>query len=95
MRKRVGEVTHYFNRAGVAVVELSGELSVGDLVHIYGHTTDFTQRVGSMEIDHRKVESVGPGDDFGLLVIERVRRGDAVYQLTGEDAKETIPDSAH
>jgi len=95
MRERVGEVTHYFNRLGVAVIRLNGELCIGDLIHIYGHTTDFTQRVGSMEIEHRKVESVGPGDDAALLVVDRVRKGDTIYKLTGEDAEESIPDCTH
>jgi len=88
MRECVGKVTHYFNRLGVAVIEPDGELRVGDLIHLYGHTTDFTQWVGSMEIDHRKVDVIGPGDQGALLVVKRVRRGDEVFKLTGDDRVE-------
>lgn len=82
MDTRIGRVTHYYNRIGVAVLELSDELKVGDVVHILGHTTDFTQQVQSMEIEHQKVQSVGPGDDVALKVVKRVREGDAVYKVT-------------
>ncbi len=79
MERRIGQVTHYFKRIGVAVLKLSGGLKVGDVVHIQGHTTDFTQRVESIEIEHQKIQSAGPGAEVALKVIERVRRGDAVY----------------
>ncbi len=79
MERRIGQVTHYFKLIGVAVLELNGGLMVGDIVHIQGHTTDFTQQVGSMEIEHQKIQSAGPGAEVALKVIERVRRGDAVY----------------
>jgi hypothetical protein len=84
MEKRIGQVTHYFKRIGVAVLELKGGLKVGDVVHIQGHITDFTQPVESMEIEHQKVQSVGPGADVALRVNERVRRGDAVYNVVEE-----------
>ncbi len=84
MEKRIGRVTHYYTRIGVAVLELEDELKLGDMIHIYGHTTDFTQRVDSMEIEHQKVESVGPGADVALKVVDRVRRGDAVYKVIEE-----------
>ena len=80
--KEIGKVTHYFSRIRVAVLELSGELKVGDSIHILGHTTDFEQLVGSMEINHEKVQSVGPGDDVALKVTRMVREGDKVYSVS-------------
>ena len=91
METRIGRITHYYNRIGVAVLELSDELKVGDVVHIRGHTTDFTQPVESMEIDHQKVDSVGPGSDVALKVVQRVRRGDAVFKVTGEEGSDVRP----
>jgi putative protease len=79
MKKRLGEVKHYFGRIGVAVLRIREELKVGDRISFLGHTTDFDQVVTSLEIDHNKVPSVKPGDDFAIKVLERVRRGDAVY----------------
>jgi len=84
MRDVIGKVTRYFNRIGVAVLELSGDLKVGDSIHILGHTTDFEQVVSSMQIDHKRVETVGPGDDVALKVANIVRKGDTVYRGSEE-----------
>ena len=84
MEIRIGHVTHYYNRLGVAVLELSDALEVGDVVHIIGHTTNFSQRVESMEIEHQQVQSVGPGVEAALKVVERVRQGDIIYKVTEE-----------
>jgi putative protease len=81
MRVQVGTITHYFNRIGVAVLGLSGELQVGDRIHVLGHTTDFEQVITSMEINHKKVDAVKPGDDVALKVRDRVRGGDVVYKV--------------
>jgi len=79
---RVGKVTHYYDRITVAVMVLSGELDVGDTIHIHGRLTDFTQRVASMEIEHQKIESAGPKAEIALKVLEPVREGDVVYKVT-------------
>ena len=78
--ERIGIVTHYFNHLSVAVVKLeAGTLRVGDNIHFRGHTTDFSQRVESLQLDHAPVAAVGPKDDFGLKVREHVREHDVVY----------------
>jgi len=84
METQIGKVTHYFNRISVAVLEVSKELKVGDMIHILGRTTDITQRVGSLEIEHQKVQSVVAGAEVALEVIEPVHSGDAVF-LVRED----------
>ena len=78
---RVGKVTHYYSHISVAVLELTGELKVGETIHILGRITDFDQRVGSMEIEHQKIQSAGPGTEVALKVIESVRKGDIVFKL--------------
>jgi hypothetical protein len=80
--ERIGVVTHYYGHLSVAILRLaSGTLRVGDMVHIRGHTTDFSQRVESLEVDHASVTEVGPNDDFGLKVVEHAREHDVVYKL--------------
>jgi len=81
MEIRVGKVTHYFDHIGVAVLNLTEELKVGDNIHIHGHLTDFNQRVGSMEIEHQKLESAGPGKEIALKVLEPVKEGDIIYKV--------------
>ena len=78
----VGMVTHYFGKVSVAGVSmLAGELNVGDTIYITGHTTDFQQTIGSMQIDQEPVDSVHAGDQVGISVIDRVRVNDRVFRV--------------
>ena len=77
----VGKVTHYFGNIGVAVIELSDTLKAGDEIRIIGGETDFTQGVGSMEVEHKKVEEAKKGDSIGLKIDQKVREGYKVYKL--------------
>jgi putative protease len=80
--ERIGIVTHYYSHLSVAILRLeSGTLRVGDVIHIHGHTTDFSQRVESLEVNHAPATEVGPNDDFGLKVIGHVREHDVVYKV--------------
>lgn len=80
--EEIGKVSDYFAKIGVAAIELTGSLSVGDTIHIKGHTTDFEQKVESMQIEHQNVEKANPGDSIGIKAKERVRQHDAVYKVT-------------
>ncbi len=77
----VGKVTHYFNKAGVAGIKLSGKLSGGDTIHILGHTTDLTETVASMQVDHDVVQTAGPDNEIGLKVSDHVREHDTVFRV--------------
>lgn len=80
---QIGKVTHYFSKAGVAAIEItSGSLSVGDTIHIHGHTSDFTQAVDSMQLDNQPVTTATPGQSVGIKVKEHAREHDAVYKVT-------------
>jgi hypothetical protein len=80
--ERIGVVTHYFNHLSVATVRLEdATLRVGDAIRIHGHTTDFIQKVESLEVDHGAVDEVGPNDDFGLKVADHAREHDVVYRV--------------
>ncbi|MEM1980978.1 MAG: hypothetical protein QW788_00230 [Candidatus Hadarchaeales archaeon] len=80
-KKLVGRVTHYFTKIGVAVVDLSDELKVGDRISIEGPTTNFQQVVESMQIEHQNVQSAKAGQSIGLKVVQRAREKDLVYKL--------------
>ena len=82
MEKEVGVVSHYFGRISVGAIELTDTLEVGDMIHIVGHTTNFTQKIESMEIEHVKVDKAKKGDSIGIRVDEKVRDGDIVYKVT-------------
>ena len=80
--KLIGQISHYFSKIGVAVIELSGALKAGDSIRIAGgEGTDFTQQVESMEVDHQKVQEAKTGDSVGLKVDQKVREGYKVYKI--------------
>ena len=79
--KEVGKVTHFFSKIGVGVVELSDALKVGDSIHIKGATTDFTQKVDSMQIEHSKIEEAKSGDKIGLKTAQPCKENDKVFKV--------------
>lgn len=83
MEEEVGKITHYFSKINVGVLELSkGELHIGDTIHIKGHTSDFYQKVESMQVEHDPVDSVKPGESVGFKVESPVRENDMVFKVT-------------
>ena len=55
---------------------------MGDTIHIKGHTTDLTQRVETMQLEHVPLERATPGQLVGIRVRERVRPHDQVFTVT-------------
>lgn len=90
MEVEIGKVVHYYNHLGVAVLELVEGLKLGDKIHVFGHATDFTQRVTSMEVEHHPVLWVKPGDHLAVRVIQPVHVHDVVYRVV-EEEMESIP----
>lgn len=80
-KKLIGKVAHYFTNIGVAVIELEDTLKVGDEISIEGATTNFTQKVDSMQIEHDNVQEAKKGDSVGLKVVDKVREGDQVFKV--------------
>lgn len=89
MEKYIGVVKHYFNRLGVAVVSLSDEVKINDIVHVQGHTTDFCQKIRSLEMSHHQVDAGKPNKDIAVKVIGTVRRGDKIYLAPEAEPTET------
>lgn len=83
MEEEIGRITHYFSKINVGVLELSkGALQVGDTIHIKGHTTDFFQKVESIQVEHAPVDSAKPGEPVGIKVEGPVRENDIVFKVT-------------
>ncbi len=84
MELEIGRVTHYYDHINVAVLKLDENLKLGDLIHITGHSTDFMQRVTSMEVEHHTILWVKPGDNVAIKVLEPVREHDVIYRVVEE-----------
>ncbi len=78
----VGTVLQFFAKPSVAAIEITdGSITVGDTVRIRGSTTDFEQKVESMEIDRQPIQTAGAGKSVGIKVKDRVRTHDKVFKL--------------
>ena len=82
MEEEIGRITHYFSKINVGVLEITkGELKVGDTIRIKGHTTDYYQKLDSLQIEHVNVDSIKKGQSAGLKVDGPVREHDLVFKV--------------
>lgn len=82
MQFKVGKVTHFYDKIGVAIIELDGSLASGDKVKfVRGGEDLFEQEITSMQIEHEKVSSAKKGDVIGLKTDEEVKEGAEVFKL--------------
>jgi putative protease len=77
----IGEVTHYYNKIGVAIVKFFKTIPVGTRVRFHGATTDFEQTISSMQFDHKEISEAKKNQEVGIKVDSKVREGDKVYEV--------------
>ena len=81
-KQLIGEISNFFRNISVAAFEITnGKLQVGDHIQIKGSTTDFSCKVESIQLEHESIELANSGDDIGIKVDQKVRRGDKVYLI--------------
>lgn len=79
---KVGKVTHYYDKIGVAVVELNAKLSSGDKIKfVRGGEDMFEQVVGSIQIEHEKIDSAKKGEVVGLQTDSEVKEGAEIFKI--------------
>ena len=79
---KVGKVTHFYDKIGVAVIELSAPLAVGDRIKFARGGEDlFEQEISSIQIEHEKKDSAKKGDVIGLKTDGEVKEEADVYKI--------------
>lgn len=79
---KAGRVTHYYDKIGVAVIELDTDLNVGDKVKFTRGGEDlFEQKVDSIQVEHEKKDSAKKGDVIGLKTEGEVKEGAELYKV--------------
>ena len=78
--KPIGKIIHFYDKIGVAVVDVLAPIKVGDLIKISGHDKEFTQTVNSMQIEHEQIQTAKKGQGIGLKVDQPVKEGDLVFK---------------
>ncbi|MDD4531229.1 MAG: EF-Tu/IF-2/RF-3 family GTPase [Candidatus Pacebacteria bacterium] len=80
--KKIGKVTHYFDKIKVVAIKLSDTISVGDTVRIVGgEDTDFKQKISSMQFKHEKLKKAKKGQEVGIKVKDRAREGYKIFKV--------------
>ena len=80
--QEVGKVIHYYDKAMVAVVRLSGKLAVGEKIKVVKGENDFTMEIASMQIDHKPVEKGGKGDEIAVKLESPTKEGAIIFRVT-------------
>jgi putative protease len=79
--KEIGRITNYFSKIGVAVVELTAPLQLGDEVHIVGGGRDFQQKVESMQVEHQAIDKAEAGQEIAIKLDQKARPNDIIYKI--------------
>lgn len=82
MEQEIGKVTHYFDKAMVAVIKLSGKLAVGDKIKIVKGEDEFEMGVESMQVNHQNIDSGKSGEEVAIKVTSPTKEGAVVYKIT-------------
>lgn len=79
---KIAKVSHYYDKLGVAVVTVMKQpLKVGDTVKVSGHDNEFNQKITSLQVEHKQVTEVAPGETAGLKVDKPVKEGDELFLI--------------
>ena len=78
MAKQIGKVTHYYDKAGVAIVKLTAPVAVGDTLKFKRGEQEFEQTISSMQVEHEAVEKAKKGAEVGVKVDQVVKKGTEV-----------------
>lgn len=81
-KELVGKITHYFGKLGVAVVDLTAPLKVGDKISIESEVHKFEQIVDSIQVEHENIQEASAGQSIGLKTVEKVHPGNKVFKIT-------------
>lgn len=79
--KEIGKITHYYGHLSVGIIQLTDTLKIGESIHIKGHSSDFTQPIDSMQIEHASVSEAKLGDMVGIKIAQKIHPGDKVFKV--------------
>lgn len=78
---KIGKISHYYDKIGVAVVEVIASIKVGDKLKFSGHDNEFEQAITSMQIEHEQIQTAKKGQAIGMKVDQPVKPGDEVFKV--------------
>ncbi len=82
-KQLIGKISHFFAKIGVAVIDLTAPLKVGDRISIERDGQVIEQVVTSMQVEHKNIQEAKPGMSIGMKVDGITKDGAQVYKVTG------------
>ncbi len=79
--KSVGKITHYYDKIGVAIIDLTAPLKLNQTIHIKGPHSDFNQPVTQLQCDHKDIQEGKPGEQVGIKVEQKTHENDEVFVI--------------
>jgi putative protease len=79
--KPIGKVTHFYDNIGVVIVKFTKAIGLGMGVQFKGATTDFMEKIVSMQFDHKPIVLAKKNQEIGIKVSKKAREGDTVYEV--------------
>lgn len=78
--EKIGEVIHYYDKIGVAIIRLEKDLKLNDKIKFVNDDHEFEQEVQSMQVEHVQIDSAKSGDEIGVKINEKVKAGTEVFR---------------
>jgi hypothetical protein len=78
----VGIAEDYLSHLSVMLITVKVPVAVGDTLHVRGFTSDFKQKVESIQLEHQNVNEAMAGQDVGIKIGDKVRKHDYIYKVT-------------
>jgi len=79
--KLIGEVSDFFAKVNAAAIKLSAPLKVGDKIKVKGGENEFEQVIESMQIDRKPIKEAKKGDEVGILLKDKARKGYKIFKI--------------
>lgn len=76
----LGKVTHYYDKIGVAIIELRDTLKAGETVKFKKGDEETEQTINSIQIEKAAVDSANKGAIVGVKTDQPVKEGTEVYK---------------
>ena len=81
-KELIGKITNYYDKIGVAVLELTADLKEGDKIRIEKDGEGFEQVASSMQIDKDNIKEAKAGQAIGIRLDKPVKGTWEVFRVT-------------
>jgi len=79
---KIGEITGYLEKIGVAIIMLSSTLKTGEKILVQGDDEIFVQDVEEIQIDRKPVKKASRGAHIGMKVHSPAAVDGSIYRLS-------------